>query len=131
MPTSGDLYGAGGKHDLGGSLVFGGSDELKHELGHIYDFGEDPRRQLVAPRSSSLPSKHTPLRCFVQTKIRVFQAIKLTSVKTVVPYEYYALPFCRPVGELHYKSENLGEVMRGDRIVNTPYEVSIYSKDAN
>ncbi|KAH7722530.1 Endosomal P24A protein precursor [Aphelenchoides avenae] len=51
------------------------------------------------------------------------KAIKLTSVKTVVPYEYYALPFCRPVGELHYKSENLGEVMRGDRIVNTPYEI--------
>uniref|UniRef100_A0AC34FJ01 Transmembrane 9 superfamily member n=1 Tax=Panagrolaimus sp. ES5 TaxID=591445 RepID=A0AC34FJ01_9BILA len=51
------------------------------------------------------------------------KAIKLTSVKAVVPYEYYSIPFCRPAGELHYKSENLGEVMRGDRIVNTPYEV--------
>ena len=51
------------------------------------------------------------------------KAIKLTSVRTVVPYEYYSLPFCRPTGELHYKSENLGEVMRGDRIVNTPYQV--------
>jgi transmembrane 9 superfamily protein 2/4 len=52
------------------------------------------------------------------------KAIKLTSVKTVIPYEYYTIPFCKPVGgELHYKSENLGEVMRGDRIVNTPYEV--------
>lgn len=27
------------------------------------------------------------------------------------------------IGELHYKSENIGEIMRGDRIVNTPYEV--------
>ncbi|KAI1724718.1 endomembrane protein 70 domain-containing protein [Ditylenchus destructor] len=53
------------------------------------------------------------------------RAIKLTSIKTVVPYEYYALPFCKPAGELHYKSENLGEVMRGDRIVNTPYEVAM------
>ncbi|MFH4974085.1 hypothetical protein AB6A40_000794 [Gnathostoma spinigerum] len=51
------------------------------------------------------------------------KAIKLTSTSGVVPYEYYSLPFCRPSGELHYKSENLGEVMRGDRIVNTPYEV--------
>jgi transmembrane 9 superfamily protein 2/4 len=51
------------------------------------------------------------------------KAIKITSVKTVVPYEYYSLPFCRPPGELHYKSENLGEVLRGDRISNTPYEV--------
>lgn len=53
------------------------------------------------------------------------KAIKLTSTKTVVPYEYYTVPFCRPDGEIHYKSENLGEVMRGDRIVNTPYEVSM------
>jgi transmembrane 9 superfamily protein 2/4 len=51
------------------------------------------------------------------------KAIKLTSVKTVVSYEYYTLPFCRPAGDLHYKSENLGEVLRGDRIVNTAYEV--------
>uniref|UniRef100_A0A0M3IRD0 Transmembrane 9 superfamily member n=2 Tax=Ascaris TaxID=6251 RepID=A0A0M3IRD0_ASCLU len=51
------------------------------------------------------------------------KAIKITSTKTVVPYEYYSLPFCRPTGEIHYKSENLGEVMRGDRIVNTPFQV--------
>ncbi|VDK44259.1 unnamed protein product [Anisakis simplex] len=51
------------------------------------------------------------------------KAIKITSTKTVVPYEYYSLPFCKPVGEIHYKSENLGEVMRGDRIVNTPFQV--------
>uniref|UniRef100_A0A0K0D1H6 Transmembrane 9 superfamily member n=1 Tax=Angiostrongylus cantonensis TaxID=6313 RepID=A0A0K0D1H6_ANGCA len=51
------------------------------------------------------------------------KAIKLTSTKTIVPYEYYYLPFCRPDGDLLYKSENLGEVMRGDRIVNTPYQL--------
>lgn len=62
----------------------------------------------------------------------------MTSVKGVVPYEYYsckflnfpdefisnfAVPFCKPEGKIHYKSENLGEVLRGDRITNTPYEV--------
>ncbi|KAE9551690.1 hypothetical protein FO519_005095 [Halicephalobus sp. NKZ332] len=57
------------------------------------------------------------------------KAIKLTSVKTVVPYEYYSLPFCKPSGTLHYKSENLGEVMRGDRIVNTPYQVFMKHDD--
>ncbi len=52
------------------------------------------------------------------------QAIKLTSVKTHIPYEYYTLPFCKPQqGELTYKSENLGEVLRGDRIVDTPFQV--------
>ncbi|CAJ0944442.1 unnamed protein product, partial [Mesorhabditis belari] len=50
------------------------------------------------------------------------KGIKLTSTKTVIPYEYYALPFCRPKGKLHYNSENIGELLRGDRIVNTPLE---------
>ncbi|PAV64394.1 hypothetical protein WR25_11414 isoform A [Diploscapter pachys] len=53
------------------------------------------------------------------------KAITLTSTKTILPYEYYSLPFCKPDGEIHYKSENLGEVMRGDRIVNTPYKVQM------
>ena len=51
------------------------------------------------------------------------RAIKLTSVKTQLPYEYYSLPFCKPT-EIKYKSENLGEVLRGDRIVNTPIKVN-------
>ncbi|XP_064607167.1 transmembrane 9 superfamily member 4-like isoform X2 [Liolophura sinensis] len=50
------------------------------------------------------------------------KAVKMTSVKTQLPFEYYSLPFCEPK-EIVYKAENLGEVLRGDRIVNTPYEV--------
>lgn len=52
------------------------------------------------------------------------KAVKMTSIHTQLPYEYYSLQFCLPKGGLngiHYKSENLGEVLRGDRIVNTPY----------
>lgn len=50
----------------------------------------------------------------------------MTSTKTQLPYEYYSLPFCLPKnGTFIYKSENLGEVLRGDRIVNTPYEVNM------
>ncbi|KAI8787506.1 transmembrane 9 superfamily member 4 [Biomphalaria glabrata] len=51
------------------------------------------------------------------------KAVKLTSIKTQLPYEYYALPFCKPTKGVVYKAENLGEVLRGDRIVSTPYEV--------
>lgn len=48
----------------------------------------------------------------------------MTSVKRQLPYDYYSLPFCKPEdGKLRYKPENLGEILRGDRIVNTPYEV--------
>lgn len=101
----------------------------------------------------------------------VFQAVKLTSSRTQLPYEYYSLPFCKPK-KVFYKGENLGEctaayvislklfkflsyisinifvifylfiflcvcvvsllfigeVLRGDRIVNTLYNVEM-SKD--
>ena len=54
------------------------------------------------------------------------KAIKLTSLRTQLPYAYYSLPFCRPKDDkFEYKSENLGEVLRGDRIVNTPYRVKM------
>ncbi|PVD23032.1 hypothetical protein C0Q70_16294 [Pomacea canaliculata] len=53
------------------------------------------------------------------------KAVKLTSTKTQLPYEYYSLPFCHPPNGIVYKTENLGEVLRGDRIVNTPYKVNM------
>ncbi|XP_022254354.1 transmembrane 9 superfamily member 4-like isoform X3 [Limulus polyphemus] len=54
------------------------------------------------------------------------KAVKMTSTHTQLPYEYYSLPFCRPKNNtIIYKSENLGEVLRGDRIVNTAYEVKM------
>uniref|UniRef100_A0A673BG51 Transmembrane 9 superfamily member n=1 Tax=Sphaeramia orbicularis TaxID=375764 RepID=A0A673BG51_9TELE len=53
-----------------------------------------------------------------------FQAVKLTSSRTQLPYEYYSLPFCKP-DTIFYKGENLGEVLRGDRIVNTLYNVEM------
>ena len=57
-------------------------------------------------------------------KIEV-KAIKLTSTHTQLPYDYYSLPFCRPKDKLEFKSENLGEILRGDVIVSTPYEVNM------
>ena len=47
---------------------------------------------------------------------------KLTSTKTQLPYEYYSMPYCRPE-KIMPSAENLGEVLRGDRIENSPYEV--------
>ncbi|KAL8149624.1 hypothetical protein AgCh_006578 [Apium graveolens] len=46
---------------------------------------------------------------------------KLTSIKTQLPYSYYTLPFCQPKTIVD-SAENLGEVLRGDRIENSPYE---------
>ncbi|MED6181626.1 Transmembrane 9 superfamily member 8 [Stylosanthes scabra] len=45
---------------------------------------------------------------------------KLTSTKTQLPYTYYSLPYCRPQ-KIQDSAENLGEVLRGDRIENSLY----------
>jgi len=56
----------------------------------------------------------------------IVKAVKMTSSITQLPYSYYSLPFCKPnASKLVYKSENLGEVLRGDRIVTTPYEFKL------
>lgn len=47
---------------------------------------------------------------------------KLTSTKTQLPYSYYSLDYCQPASIID-NAENLGEVLRGDRIENSPYEV--------
>eukprot|EP00051_Salpingoeca_urceolata_P028055 m.484708 g.484708 ORF g.484708 m.484708 type:complete len:633 (-) comp23517_c0_seq1:152-2050(-) len=52
------------------------------------------------------------------------KAVKMTSVKRQLPYQYYFLPFCRP-RKLRNTRENLGEVLRGDRITNTPYKLNM------
>lgn len=62
---------------------------------------------------------------FQKDAIVEVKAVKMTSIKTQLPYEYYSLKFCEPKGEREYKIENLGEVLRGDRIVNTPYEIKM------
>lgn len=46
---------------------------------------------------------------------------KLSSIKTQLPYEYYSLPYCRPEKITPF-AENLGEVLRGDRIENSLYQ---------
>tara|TARA_B110001452_G_scaffold203778_1_gene173753 strand:- start:1044 stop:1775 length:732 start_codon:yes stop_codon:yes gene_type:complete len=48
---------------------------------------------------------------------------KLSSPKTHLPYDYYSLPFCEPPGGKIRVAENLGEVLHGSIIQNSPYEV--------
>ena len=61
---------------------------------------------------NSLP--HTTRR--VKLKVN-----KLTSTKTLLPLDYYRLPFCHPTGGIQRENENLGEFLSGDRIENSPY----------
>eukprot|EP00252_Welwitschia_mirabilis_P005190 TRINITY_DN1567_c0_g1_i4.p1 TRINITY_DN1567_c0_g1~~TRINITY_DN1567_c0_g1_i4.p1 ORF type:complete len:644 (+),score=82.99 TRINITY_DN1567_c0_g1_i4:273-2204(+) len=45
---------------------------------------------------------------------------KLTSTKTQLPYDFYYLKYCKP-DKIVNSAENLGEVLRGDRIENSKY----------
>ena len=49
---------------------------------------------------------------------------KLTSTKTQLPYEYYSLPFCQPEN-MDTVAENLGEVLRGDKIMHSDYQLKM------
>ena len=49
---------------------------------------------------------------------------KLSSTKTQLPFEYYSLPYCRP-NPIVSSAENLGEVLRGDRIDNSLYQLEM------
>ena len=48
----------------------------------------------------------------------------LTFARSWQPYEYYLLPFCQPE-VLETVAENLGEVLRGDKIMNSLYELKM------
>eukprot|EP00485_Elphidium_margaritaceum_P001540 CAMPEP_0202686920 /NCGR_PEP_ID=MMETSP1385-20130828/2674_1 /ASSEMBLY_ACC=CAM_ASM_000861 /TAXON_ID=933848 /ORGANISM="Elphidium margaritaceum" /LENGTH=632 /DNA_ID=CAMNT_0049341601 /DNA_START=80 /DNA_END=1978 /DNA_ORIENTATION=- len=57
-----------------------------------------------------------------QIKIKVN---KLDSILTQLPYDHYALPFCPPTDGIRKDAENLGEILSGDTIENSPYKVEM------
>merc|ERR1719491_1727734 len=50
---------------------------------------------------------------------------KMTSQKTLLPVDYYRLPFCQPDGGPMMDHENLGEFLAGDRIESSPYRLNM------
>lgn len=45
----------------------------------------------------------------------------LTSIETELPFSYYSLPYCKPIEGIKKSAENLGELLLGDQIDNSPY----------
>ena len=74
-------------------------------------------------RPCALRPPCTPARA-PQKDLILLKVNKLSSVKTQLPYEYYSLPYCRPEKIIPF-AENLGEVLRGDRIENSLYQVGL------
>ena len=54
----------------------------------------------------------------------------LTSIETEMPFSYYSLPFCKPEGGVKDSAENLGELLMGDRIENSPYKFKMYTNES-
>lgn len=46
---------------------------------------------------------------------------KMTTTQTLMPVDYYRLPFCKPKEGVKRDHENLGEFLAGDKIENSPY----------
>lgn len=49
----------------------------------------------------------------------------LTSIRTQIPRDYYRLPFCHPEGGPKMDPENLGELLTGNKIQNSPYSINM------
>ncbi|GJS83901.1 transmembrane 9 superfamily member 11 [Tanacetum coccineum] len=70
-----------------------------------------------------------PHRYFVGDQLSV-KVNSLTSIDTEIPYGYYTLPFCKPLEGIKDSAENLGELLMGDRIENSPYRFQMYKNES-
>ncbi|WOL19400.1 hypothetical protein Cni_G28198 [Canna indica] len=55
----------------------------------------------------------------------------LTSIETEIPFSYYSLPFCHPQEGIKDSAENLGELLMGDRIENSPYRFKMFTNESD
>ncbi|ONK59592.1 uncharacterized protein A4U43_C08F8050 [Asparagus officinalis] len=55
----------------------------------------------------------------------------LTSIETEIPFSYYSLPFCQPQEGIKDSAENLGELLMGDRIENSPYQFKMHTNESD
>lgn len=68
-------------------------------------------------------------REYIEGEIVDLKVNKLESVETQLPYAYYDLPFCRPEA-IALAAENLGEVLTGEVIENSVFEISMLENEA-
>jgi len=83
---------------------------------------------LLSTSASSLYLPGVAPREFLDGEEVPVKVNKLSSTITQLPYDYYALPLCRPK-ELKYSVENLGEVLHGSKIQNSAYELRMGRSD--
>ncbi|CAH1454411.1 unnamed protein product [Lactuca virosa] len=70
-----------------------------------------------------------PNRYYVGDQLSV-KVNSLTSIDTEIPYGYYTLHFCKPSEGIKDSAENLGELLMGDRIENSPYRFNMFKNES-
>ncbi|CAL9102057.1 unnamed protein product [Musa textilis] len=75
---------------------------------------------LVLPQADAFYLPGVAPRDFQKDDELQVKVNKLSSTKTQLPYDYYFLDYCKPL-KIMNSAENLGEVLRGDRIENSIY----------
>ncbi|CAL9769041.1 unnamed protein product [Musa acuminata subsp. burmannicoides] len=75
---------------------------------------------LVSPPSHAFYLPGVAPRDFHKDDELQVKVNKLSSTKTQLPYDFYFLDYCKP-SKIMNNAENLGEVLRGDRIENSIY----------
>lgn len=61
------------------------------------------------------------MHTYTQGEKIVVKVNSLTSIETELPFGYYTLPYCQPKEGIKKSAENLGELLMGDQIDNSPY----------
>ena len=83
-----------------------------------------PGRLILVHSSSGLNLPGNAPREYKEGENIDLKVSKLTSDVYQVPYEYYYLNFCPPEnGITQSMDENLGQILLGEALVNTPYKV--------
>lgn len=63
----------------------------------------------------------TYMHTYATGEVLYVKVNSLTSIETELPFSYYSLPYCQPQGGIKKSAENLGELLLGDQIDNSPY----------
>ncbi|XP_071907238.1 transmembrane 9 superfamily member 12-like [Coffea arabica] len=63
----------------------------------------------------------TYMHTYTTGEVLYVKVNSLTSIETELPFSYYSLPYCHPQGGIKKSAENLGELLLGDQIDNSPY----------
>jgi hypothetical protein len=76
--------------------------------------------QFFPAHSFYLPGSY--MRQFAEGEDLFVKVNSLTSIETELPFSYYSLPYCKPKEGVKKSAENLGELLMGDQIDNSPYK---------